>query len=278
MTLIATSTFNSSTRFANPVGSQLDAISPVGLDELNTAAGLQTRIDRKYLVPIMDSRELIEQLADQAQVLEIAGQRQFRYESVYFDTADRDSFAAAAHGRRRRFKVRLRRYLDSGECWLEVKARGSRGITMKERLPYLDESANQLTVAGAEFVTNCLQAVQIRDCDPSQLRPVLTTRYARSTLLLAAENSRLTLDTGLQVAAPDGRAIGLPGLVVIETKSARATSAADKQLWRSGHRPTRISKFATGLAALYPQLPSNKWHRVISRHFSEQKNNFKDIA
>ena len=55
--------------------------------------------------------------------------------------------------------------------------------------------------------------------------------------------------------------------VVVETKSAGAPSAADRVLWRHGVRPTKVSKFCTGLAVIRPDLPANKWHRVIDRHW-----------
>ena len=56
------------------------------------------------------------------------------------------------------------------------------------------------------------------------------------------------------------------GMVIIETKSGSAPSVADKHLWRAGIRPSKISKFATGMAALNPDLPSNKWNRTIARN------------
>jgi hypothetical protein len=44
--------------------------------------------------------------------------------------------------------------------------------------------------------------------------------------------------------------------------------AADRALWRDGHRPTKVSTFGTELAALGPDLPSNRWHRVLRRHLA----------
>ena len=69
-------------------------------------------------------------------VLEVDGRRSSRYESTYLDTVDLDSWTAAATRRRRRWKVRSRVYADTGERWLEVKTRGLRGATVKERLPH----------------------------------------------------------------------------------------------------------------------------------------------
>jgi hypothetical protein len=37
-------------------------------------------------------------------------------------------------------------------------------------------------------------------------------------------------------------------------------------LWANGIRPARISKYCTSLAALRPELPSNRWSRSIRRY------------
>jgi len=61
--------------------------------------------------------------------------------------------------------------------------------------------------------------------------------------------------------------VALPEMAIVETKTAARVSQADRLLWRSGRRPTQISKYGTGLAALRPELPSTKWHRILRRHF-----------
>ena len=40
-------------------------------------------------------------------------------------------------------------------------------------------------------------------------------------------------------------------------------SVADQHLWDAGITPAKISKFATGMAALNPQLASNKWEETL---------------
>ena len=79
--------------------------------------------------------------------------------------------------------------------------------------------------------------------------------------------------------ADAARAVGLPvggeldlfaralaDLAIVETKSAGAASEVDRLLWRAGHRPVRISKYGAGMAALHPDLPRLKWHRVLDTH------------
>ena len=90
-----------------------DSLAAVTLAELNAAASLLTRVDRKYLLPVHAAQDLVHALGD-AQVLQIGRRRSFAYASTYFDTPDLDSYYLAARGRRRRFKVRTRSYLDSG--------------------------------------------------------------------------------------------------------------------------------------------------------------------
>jgi hypothetical protein len=101
------------------------------------------------------------------------------------------------------------------------------------------------------------------------LAPVLTTRYRRTTLFLPASQSRVTIDVDLTwtTHGEPRRDLHLPGLAVVETKTRAAASEADRLLWARGHRPTAISKYATGLAALRPELPSAPWRRLLRHHF-----------
>ena len=53
--------------------------------------------------------------------------------------------------------------------------------------------------------------------------------------------------------------------MIVETKSGSRPSRVDRLLWRHGHRPTRVSKFATGMAVLDPRLPANRWSAALRR-------------
>ncbi len=109
----------------------------------------------------------------------------------------------------------------------------------------------------------------------------LVTRYRRTTLFLpgraprapggqGAPAARATLDSDLtwllDEGTPAGRTAAVPDLVVVETKTGSTPSCLDHLLWRSGHRPQRISKYGTGLAVLRPDLPATPWRRVIRRY------------
>ncbi|WP_433496269.1 polyphosphate polymerase domain-containing protein [Sphaerimonospora sp. CA-214678] len=248
-----------------PIVPELARLAPVGVAELVDRAALQTRVDRKYVVPTEVLPRLLEQLAPQARVLDIDGGRTFRYKSVYFDTPQLASYHCTAYRRRRRFKVRTRTYVDSEQCWLEVKIRGARGSTTKHRLPYHPWDSGTVR-PGRDFVDEALVRESIGPAAGSALDPVLVTEYRRATLLLPETASRVTIDTGLTWR--DGTAtLRLPGLAVVETKTASAATTVDRMLWRRGIRPARISKYATGLAALRLDLPDVPWRRTLRRHF-----------
>ena len=234
--------------------SLLDDLAPIGLPELTSRAALLTRLDRKYLVPLDELPALIAALAPSVRVLDADGQRSFAYQSAYFDSPSYDCYLSTAHRRRRRFKVRLRTYVDSGQRYLEVKTRDRRGHTVKTRFPY----AGTGSLAQAQVVVNS---------DLTGYRTALTTTYRRATLFAPDSGSRLTIDTGLSWADPSGKAISVPGLAIVETKSAHATTPIDRLLWSLKYRPCPVSKYGTGLAALRPELPSHRWRPVLRRYF-----------
>ena len=233
------------------------------LDEVNAEAALQTRVDRKYLVR-PDTWAIVQgSLDQQPSVLEIDGRRGFRYSSTYYDTAELDSYRDAARSRPHRYKVRTRHYLDTGSSAVEVKLRSASGATVKSR-QWLDADAapggSLLTADAATFVGGF---DRIGDT-AHQLTEVLTTSYELVTLVTA--DARVTVDRHVAATDVDGRQMDYGDLLVVETKSAGGAGAVDRALWASGIRPARISKYCTSLAALRPELPSNRWSRSLRRY------------
>jgi hypothetical protein len=250
--------------------SSLGHLPAVSLEELNDRAELLTRTDRKYVVAASELGALVTGLYPTGmaglRVLEIDGRRSSRYESTYLDTVELDSWTGAAHLRRRRWKVRTRVYADTGERWLEVKTRGLRGTTVKERLPH---DGPDVAGPAAAWVRDRLGAAHVHDVDPSGLVATLHTSYRRTTLLLPGDAGRATVDRDLRWVSGHGTA-EVGDVLVVETKSGTPRPGPlDRRLWELGHRPVRISKYATGLALLTPALRGNRWHRVTTRHLAD---------
>jgi hypothetical protein len=237
-------------------------LPPIDLAELTADAALMTRVDRKYVLPSSALPGLVDALPDGTRRLTIDGRTDFGYRSVYLDTPELDCFQSAAGRRRRRFKIRTRRYLDSGDCWLEVKTRGARGATVKQRREHPDPDG---LAAGLPFVRAVLSEAGVRLPASLDFRPSLVTEYRRTTLHLP-DGSRATVDTGLRWSDPEHPVDAtLPGRLILETKSGHGAGSLDHTLWQAGHRPDRISKYATGLLLLHPDLTGRPWRRTLRR-------------
>ena len=246
----------------------LDDLPGTTLETVLGQAALQTRVDRKYLLAADELPGVLGGVDGGLAVLRIGERQGFGYHSTYFDTPDLEAFRLAGQGRRRRFKVRTRVYRDSGDAWLEVKTRGQRGATVKDRTPYELADAGRLTPAARAFVARTLDERGVDGVDVAELVPALHTSYVRTTLLLTdpGATSRATVDTGLVWRRPwTETALSVPDQVIVETKGGTVPSSLDRALWRAGFRPGRISKYGAGLAALDDDLPSLKWHRLLNQ-------------
>ena len=242
--------------------SALDAYGPISLGELETTAGMLTRIDRKYLVPWPVAEQLLTALAPTHRALEIDGRRVFTYRSVYLDSPSLGAFRAHVQQRRRRYKCRTRHYVDADLHVFEVKLKGLRGATIKHRLAMPGAGTTEEALS---FATDCVQ--QAYGCRPRDLRECLSTEYRRVTL--AGSDSRVTLDFELRFRDGGDRAAALQdGYVIVESKTARGSGAADLTLKRLGVRTVECSKYCVGVALLRGDVKDNGLRWLIRRYFT----------
>jgi hypothetical protein len=265
--------------FNPPAASSEDAIQaaasvvrPIGLEDLVESAELLTRVDRKYFVPADKFRLLIDELSSAFRVLEIDGQRTFDYESVYFDTPDLLTYRAHLQRRRRRFKTRTRTYLDSGLCMFEVKTVGHRGNTVKDRIKHPVNDRAVLTTEARAFLAQTLDRAYGQPV-PKGLQPMLINLYRRTTFASPAEGSRLTCDVSLSCHTNRASINDADTHVLVETKSSNGSGEADQILRRLGIRPTPVSKYCIGIAALHPEVPANPWHATLAHYFEQPMQN-----
>lgn len=244
------------------------ALPTMELDELIRVGSLQTRVDRKYALTGADAGMALD-LVDPttSRVLQIGGVMNLGYSSTYLDTVGLHTFLLAARDRRRQFKVRTRTYESNGTSFLEVKTQHGEQ-TVKHRLPGEHVRNGRLDDDGAAFVDETLRASGVRGVRVDALSASLRADYRRITLFHEPSAARVTIDSGLTWwDVRTGTWLSRPGLSIIETKSTGRASGMDRLLWSLGHRPDRVSKYATALAAMHPHLPSNKWRPVLKEHF-----------
>jgi hypothetical protein len=235
---------------------------PISLDELNARAALLTRVDRKYIVDRWTLDAFAELIARDFLILEIETRRVFTYETVYFDSAELEAYHAHVQGRRRRYKVRSRRYVDSDRHVFEVKLKGLRGATVKHQLAIAPGDYGALTEDAERFADEVLTDAYGRGL-PDRLQPALAMTYRRITLAARDDAERVTCDFGLTF----GSAALAPGRVIVETKSERGRGAADRALRRLGARPINCSKYCAGIGLTREGVRVNPWLGVLRRHF-----------
>jgi hypothetical protein len=244
------------------------AFEPVSLQEVEARAGLQMRVDRKYIVDYQTLERLFSGLEDDYLALEIDGERLQEYDSVYFDTPALEGYRHHMQGRRKRFKCRTRLY-GASACFFDVKLKGRRGETVKSRLPLSSPEHGSLTSQATTFLKRGLLEHYGRTA-PAGLIPTLQTSFERLTLIHPRRQERLTLDFGLSLGrvGRDERYRMLSDHVLIETKSATTLGTVDRLLPGLGARPqTMCSKYCLGVAAAHPGLPTNPYRPLLRRHF-----------
>ncbi|QPZ38885.1 polyphosphate polymerase domain-containing protein [Paramicrobacterium chengjingii] len=243
---------------ATPLLDHLSDLEPISLDQLNEQARLMTRVDRKYFVPRALLAAMLGQMPGEFRVLEIDRARLFSYRTVYFDSPEFRFYRQHVQGRRHRYKVRTRTYCESGDCMLEVKSKGYRGQTVKERIDHDPLTPSDLTASDTAFIERIIGE------NAARLRPVLETVYRRATL--CHDDQRVTLDLDLECISGNESHFG-PSDVLVETKSPGGKGPLDRALLTAGVRPHSVSKYCVAASLLYPHLPGNAWRRTMRRYF-----------
>ncbi|MGB8816675.1 MAG: polyphosphate polymerase domain-containing protein [Rhizobiaceae bacterium] len=239
--------------------------APVSLGALESKAGMLERIDNKYVVDEHVLRQAIPDLSEHFDMLDIEGCRAFTYDTCYFDDADCRNYFDHHQSRKKRIKVRMRKYLEAGLCFVEVKLKDRRGATVKKRLRTEVDRYGMLDASAEQFVRKVYFDLYHRPFECDIFRN-LDMRYKRITLVAKDGGERMTLDNGLQFFM-DGqdRAID-ESLFVIEAKSAKGNGIADRILRRLHQHPTKhVSKYCTGLASLRDGTKQNNFRRAMRK-------------
>jgi hypothetical protein len=225
----------------------VERFDPVSLKELDERAALLRRVDNKYAVDRERFARLLERLRDDHQVLEIDGERAFAYCTTYFDTPELRCYVEHLEDRRPRFKARTRLYEDTGYCVFEVKLKRDDGETDKRQIDYAVKDAERFTDDARGCLAAALAEVELEA--PERMAPTLHTRFSRITLAASTGSERLTCDVGVRLSNPDEEAACMgDGLILVETKSERGESPADRALAELGVKPISLSKYRVGMS------------------------------
>jgi hypothetical protein len=230
--------------------------NPISLGEMD-AVKLMNRTDTKYVFPSYKLGDLLALSWDKYLVLEINGCRDFRYNSLYYDTQDHAFYTAHHNGARPRFKVRFREYVETGTTFLEIKRKTNKERTRKTRIQ----------VEGIEMVLseNSRQYIETQvPLKETDLKPAMWTIFQRITLVGKDSPERITIDHDLSFSYEDLHK-QLLFLTICEVKREGFTgkSAFMKYLEELSIHPGNSSKYCLVTVLLKKNIKYNRFKRNI---------------
>ena len=235
------------------------------MKELENVA-LLDRSEKKYIIPIAWCGDISNKLSTDYNILEIANERQFRYDNLYFDTPENICLEDHIRGRKNRFKVRIRSYSNSNISFLEVKSRNVYGRSQKMRIQRTAEKWDSpITAKEQEFLSNCVPFA-------AELKPVLYSSYSRYTIANIAKEERITFDTNLEYKTLTGETYKpLDGLAVVELKQGETDRRSPLiSIFRNRTdrksplgRKIRISKYILGRLHTNKHLSAKAYHASL---------------
>lgn len=204
---------------------------------------LMNRIDTKFAFSVAELIRLLPQLKEDYRILEIQNTRIPSYESLYFDDLNFSFYNDHHNGRTNRFKVRIRKYVESELFFLELKHK-KKGRTDKKRI-ITDGFSQSLDETHREFLGKYLGG-------ENELKPNMWNAFNRITLVNKHAEERLTLDFNLSFHWNEER-YQFENLVIAELKQSTVNrKSAFYELMKANRiRPYRLSKYCIGTIELY---------------------------
>ena len=232
----------------------LSSFDKISLDEMN-GVSLMKRVDTKFILSESQLLKVFSKIQKDYKVLEIDNERLMQYSTLYFDTQNKKCFKEHHNGKLNRYKIRMRKYLVSDVCFLEVKKKNNLGITNKTRRQIKDFETI-LSSDSKEFIYNS----QINDL---LLEPALYNNFNRITLVNKNYPERVTIDTNLSFKSADKEKI-FDNLVVIEIKQEgkRLNTVMNKALKLMSILPTNFSKYCLGITNTFDNIKSNRFKEI----------------
>lgn len=235
----------------------LNRFESISLQEMDSVA-LMNRTDTKFMLSIRNLEEILSELPPSYRILEIQGVRENSYETLYYDTPDFYFYKRHHSGKKNRYKIRKRRYVESNITFLEVKFKTNKDRTIKDRT----------RIEGVQIPLDSQERTFIRDeaSLENEFVPILWNRFKRVTLVNHQWHERLTIDLHLTFQV-DKRIISLENFAIAEVKQEKQNrhSPFMKEVKKRLIREDSVSKYCLGVAMLFPEIKSNNFKSKIKK-------------
>lgn len=229
----------------------------ITLDEMR-GVKLMNRIDTKYVLGYDEAFTLLERSALAGyRVQHIDGLRAVGYDTLYYDTAERDMYLMHHNRVLTRQKVRTRTYEASGVTFLEIKDKSNRGRTKKQRVEIDRAHFDRFTMdakAGDFFASR--SAFRAED-----ISPAIATHFRRITLVNEALTERITIDLDLRYTdVRSGCSASIEGMAILELKQDGLSRSVMKELLRDMRiPPLKVSKYCLATVLTVAGIKHNRF-------------------
>lgn len=229
----------------------LTNIAPISLEEMDHVK-LLDRIDTKFIIHEEKLQGLLSAISTQYNVLVIDGHAVHPYETLYFDTPGYQLYLMHHNGLRNRFKLRCRKYVNSGISFFEIKSKTNTSRTVKQRIQ-VASFAETLNEPLNQYIREHTSG------EPHDYVPVLKVYFERLTLVNKNANERLTFDINLRYKS-NGRERRIEKLVIVEVKQEKHSISPFRELMKINKQPKNyLSKYCLGLTCLNENLKKNRF-------------------
>jgi len=222
---------------------------PITLEEMD-GVKLMNRTDTKFMMSVSDLCDALSLVTQDYRILEVQGVRASRYETLYYDTKDFYFYKRHHGGKKNRYKIRKRSYMDSNLNFLEVKFKNSKDRTIKDR--------TRVSMIVEPLEDNSIKFIEENTPLRFELEPKIWNHFKRITLVNKNSTERLTIDLDLDFRYGD-LVKELPQLVIAEVKQEVENRYSPFMivLKKKLIRPQSISKYCLGVAMLVNGMKAN---------------------
>lgn len=224
------------------------------LAEMNSVS-LMKRVDTKFILKESQLLEVLSKLYDDYKILEIDQERLMKYSTLYFDSENKKCFIDHHNGKLNRYKIRMRKYLVSDICFLEIKKKNNLGVTNKIRRQIKDFETN-LTTKSKDYITES-------NINNLLLEPSLYNNFSRMTLVNKNESERITIDVDLSFSfGTDEKKFDKLVVVEIKQEGKRLNTTINRALKSMSILPTNFSKYCIGISNIIDDIKSNRFKEI----------------
>ena len=238
----------------------LSSLDTISLKEIKTVSLLKRR-DSKYSIAVEDLESLLLALQTSHYVLSIENKNVQTYQNTYYDTPDFQMYLKHHNKNAHRYKIRTREYLESQNCFLEIKQRSNKGVHLKKRIAIPHCSINN-NLECQEWINSNSPFIW------DDLTPIIGNHFQRITLVDKNFTERLTIDLNIQSwnMHKSSEIIEWTPIAIVELKRKMSTSSNTLKILRDlRFKPQQWSKYAIAISCLFPEIiKTNRFKRTLN--------------